>query len=127
MAETPLDESQNDPLDNWPAWTVDCRPNPEQACGAMEAKQTIEKHVDQLSAGVRSAFRLRVMDGLSTKEVRDVLGISENVVKSRLLRARGQLTKSLRQSFRMPPQKVADILSTSTMAVLCEASQTDAS
>ena len=93
----------------------------------MEAKQTIEKHVDQLSAGVRSAFRLRVMDGLSTKEVRDVLGISENIVKSRLLRAPGQLTKSLRQSFRMPPQKVADILPTSTMAVLCEASQTDAS
>jgi DNA-directed RNA polymerase specialized sigma24 family protein len=93
----------------------------------VKAEQIVEKHVDQLSPGVRSAFRLRVMDGPCTKEVRDVLGISENVVKSRLLRARGQLTKSLRQSFRMPPQKVADILSTSTMAALCEASLTDAS
>jgi DNA-directed RNA polymerase specialized sigma24 family protein len=33
----------------------------------METKQAIEKHVDQLSAGVRSAFRLRVVEGLSTK------------------------------------------------------------
>jgi DNA-directed RNA polymerase specialized sigma24 family protein len=68
----------------------------------MEAKQAIEKHVDQLSAGARSAFRLRVMDGLSTKEAREVLGVSENVVKSRLLLARSRLAEALRELLQKP-------------------------
>jgi len=63
-------------------WVVDFRANPAQACTAMEAKQAIEKHVDPLSAGVHSAFRLRVLEGLSAKETREVLRVSENVVKS---------------------------------------------
>ena len=65
--ETSLDESQHSSLDDWPGWVVDFRPNPEQVCAAMEAKEAIEKHVDQLSAGVRSAFRLRAVEGLSTE------------------------------------------------------------
>ena len=73
---TSLDESQHGSLDDWPAWVVDFRPNPAQACAAMEAKQAIEKHVDQLSAGVHSAFRLRVLEGLSAKETREVLRVS---------------------------------------------------
>ena len=100
--ETSLDESQDDQLDDWSAWTVDSRPNPEQACAAMEAKQIVEKHVDQLSAGVRSAFRLREIEGFSTKETREILGIQVNAVKSRLLRARAQLTRSLHESLRRP-------------------------
>jgi hypothetical protein len=54
-------------LDDWPTWVVDFRPNATQACAAMEAKQAIEKHVDPLSAGVHSAFPLRVLEGLSAK------------------------------------------------------------
>jgi len=50
-------------LDDWPAWVVDFRPN-RASRGAMEATRAIEKHVDQLSTGVRSAVRLRIMDGL---------------------------------------------------------------
>ena len=96
-------------LDDWPGWVVDFRPNPEQVCAAMEAKQAIEKHVDQLSAGVRSAFRLRVVEGLSTKEAREVLGVSENVVKSRLLRARVRLAEMLREPLETPLRETADI------------------
>ena len=99
--ETSLEECQDGESDNWLAWGVDSRPNPEQACAAMEAKQIVETHIEQLSSVLRTAFRLREMQGLSTKEAREVLGISENVVKSRLFRARGLLTKSLRESFRM--------------------------
>lgn len=99
--KTSLDESQNDQSDDWPAWIVDSRPNPEQACAAMEARQIIEKHVDQLSAGVRSAFRLREIEGFSTKETREILGIRASVVKSRLFRARAQLTRSLHRSLRI--------------------------
>ena len=113
--ETSLDECQGGESDDWPAWVVDFRPNPEQACAAMEAKQIVESHVEQLSSCLRSAFRLREMEGLSTKEARKVLGLTENVVKSRVFRARGELTKSLRQSFRIISQDVEDISSRKTM------------
>jgi RNA polymerase sigma-70 factor (ECF subfamily) len=99
--KTSLDERQNDQSEDWPAWIVDSRPNPEQACAAMEARQIIEKRVDQLSAGVRSAFRLREIEGFSTKETREILGIRASVVKSRLFRARAQLTRSLHRSLRI--------------------------
>ena len=118
--ETSLEECQDDQLDNWPTSVVDYRPNPEQACATMEAKQIVEKHIEQLSSGLRSAFRLREMEGLSTKEARDVLGTTESVVKSRLFRARGQLTKSLRQSFRVPSRNVEDISSAKTMLAVGE-------
>jgi RNA polymerase sigma-70 factor, ECF subfamily len=124
--EASLDECQDGGPDDWPAWLVDCRPNPEQACAAMEAKQIVESHVKQLSSGLRSAFRLREMEGLSTKEAREVLGLTENVVKSRLFRARGELTKSLRQSFQMTSQDVEGIPSGNTMVVVGQGSMMNA-
>jgi RNA polymerase sigma-70 factor (ECF subfamily) len=123
--ETSIDESQHSSLDDWPGWVVDFRPNPEQVCAAMEAKQAIEKHVDQLSAGVRSAFRLRVVEGLSTKEAREVLGVSENVVKSRLLRARVRLAEALREPLQTPHRETADIAWAKTEGAVYEVSRTD--
>ena len=125
--ETSLDECQGGESDDWPAWGVDFRPNPEQACAAMEAKQIVESHVEQLSSCLRSAFRLREMEGLSTKEVRKVLGLTENVIKSRVFRARRELTKSLRQSFRMTSQDVGDISARKTMLAVGEPREAGAS
>ena len=124
--ETSLDEWQDGESDDWPARVIDFRPNPEQACAAMEAKQIVENHVEQLSSCLRSAFQLREMEGLSTKETRKVLGLTENVVKSRVFRARGELTKSLRQSFRIVSQDVEDISSRKTMVSVGERSVVNA-
>jgi RNA polymerase sigma factor (sigma-70 family) len=124
--EKPLDECQDGESDDWPAWVVDFRPNPEQVCAAMEAKQIVERHVEQLSSCLRSAFRLREMEGLSTKEARKVLGLTENVVKSRVFRARRELTKSLRHSFRIISQEVEDISSGKTMVSAGERSVVNA-
>jgi RNA polymerase sigma-70 factor, ECF subfamily len=124
--ETPLDECQDGESDDLPAWVVDFRPNPEQVCAAMEAKQIVERHVEQLSWRLRSAFRLREMEGLSTKEARKVLGLTENVVKSRVFRARRELTKSLRHSFRIISQEVEDISSGKTMVSAGERSVVNA-
>ena len=121
-----LDECQDGALDDWPDWAVDSRPNPEQACAAMEAKQIVERRIEQLSSGLRSAFRLREMEGLSTKEAREVLGISESVVKSRLFRARRQLTNSLRQSLRMVSQDVEDVSLGKTVMTVGKPSEVDA-
>jgi RNA polymerase sigma factor (sigma-70 family) len=124
--ETPLDECQDGESDDWPAWVVDLRPNPEQVCAAMEAKQIVESHVEQLSSCLRPAFRLREIEGLSTKEARKVLGLTENVVKSRVFRARGELMKSLRESFRIISQEVEDISSGKTMVSAGERSVVNA-
>jgi len=102
--ETSLEERQDGESDAWPAWPVDSRPNPEQACAAMEAKQIVGRHVAQLSSCLRSTFRLREIEGLSTKETRKVLDLTENAVKSRVFRARGEMTKSLQQSLRTAPK-----------------------
>ena len=124
--ESSLEECQDGESDDWPASVVDFRPNPEQTCAAMEAKQIVASHVEQLSSCLRSAFRLREMEGLSTKEARKALGVTENVVKSRVFRARGELTKSLRQSFGVISQDVEDISSGKTIVSAGERSAVNA-
>lgn len=124
--ETSLDECQDGESDDWSAGVMDHRPNPEQACAAMEAKQIVESHVEQLSSCLRSAFRLREMEGLSTKEARKVLGLTENVVKSRVFRARAELTKSLRRSFGITSQDVEDISLRKTIVAIGERSVVNA-
>jgi DNA-directed RNA polymerase specialized sigma24 family protein len=113
-------------LKDWPTWIADSHPNPEQACAAIEIKEVIRKQIDQLTPRVRSAFCLREFDGFSTKQVGEVLGIEENAAKSRLGRARGQLAKSRRQSFRMTSQDVEDISSRKTMVSAGERSVVNA-
>ena len=93
--ETSLEENQEHVLKDWPTWIADSHPNPEQACATVEIKEVIRKQIDQLTSGVRSAFCLRQIDGLSTKQVGEALGIQENAAKSRLGRARAQLRRSL--------------------------------
>lgn len=124
--ETSLNGCQEGEMADRPARAVDCRPNPEQACAATEARQIVEKHIDKLSARSGIVFRLREVKGLSTKEAQEVLGIGEGIVKSRLFRARGQLTKSLRRSFRIPTRDVEDISPSKTMVAISESSVEDA-
>jgi hypothetical protein len=124
--EASLEECQDDRLDHWPVSVVDYRPNREHACAAMEAKQIVEKHIEQLSSGPRSSFRLGEIAALSTKGAREVLGMGDSAVKPRLLRARGQLTKSLRQSFRIPSRDGEEISSGKTMLAVGEPSEAHA-
>lgn len=93
--ETSLEENQKYGLEDRPTWVLDTHPNPEQACAAEEIQEVIRKQIDQLTPGVRSAFCLRQIDGFSTKQVGEALGIQENAAKSRLSRARAQLRRSL--------------------------------
>lgn len=124
--ETSLDECQDDESDAGPAWPVDFRPNPEEACAAMEAKQIVERHVEQLSSCLRLTFQLREIAGLSTKETRKALGLTENVVKSRVFRARKEMRKSLRESLRITSQDVGDVSSRKTMFGIGERSVVNA-
>ena len=62
----------------------------------------LRKTIKGLPPGFRTVFALRDIDGLSTEETAQALGLSVPAVKSRLLRARLQLRERLSRYFRVP-------------------------
>src|SRR5260221_12537362 len=79
---------------------ADWSPNPEQQYGQSELGETLQKTVQGLPAGFRTVFVLRDVEGLSTEETAEMLGLSIPAVKSRLLRARLQLRERLNRYFK---------------------------
>ncbi len=77
-------------------WTHD----PESTLLNQEARAEMQAAVDRLSPALRSVFVLRDLDGLSTDETAAVLGVSVEVVKTRLHRARMILRNSLSDYYR---------------------------
>jgi RNA polymerase sigma-70 factor (ECF subfamily) len=56
-----------------------------------------EKSMDELKSEHQEVFSLRHMDGLSIKEIAEVLEINEGTVKSRLFYATKQLADKLKE------------------------------
>jgi RNA polymerase sigma-70 factor (ECF subfamily) len=76
------------------------RPNPEQQYNQAELADILRKTINGLPPGFRVVFVLRDVEGLSTEETAESLGLSVPAVKSRLLRARLQLRERLSRYFR---------------------------
>jgi RNA polymerase sigma-70 factor (ECF subfamily) len=74
----------------------DARPNPETICAQAELDEKLRLALEQLSPKQRSAIQMCELDGFSTREAANVLGISTNTLKSRVSRARGNLGVLLR-------------------------------
>ena len=72
-------------------WTIE----PGQEALTAELRQVMEAAVQELSPNLRGAFVLRDIQGLSTAEAAEALGISDSAVKVRLHRARLQLRELL--------------------------------
>ena len=70
-------------------------PDPERQAFARELGALLESAVDELSDGYREVFMLREVEGMSTAETAAVLDISEDLVKTRLSRARASLRRDL--------------------------------
>jgi RNA polymerase sigma-70 factor (ECF subfamily) len=70
-------------------------PDPEQQAGAAELREVMEREVAALPDAFRAIFVLREVEGLSTAEAAASLGISEDLAKTRLHRARTQLRENL--------------------------------
>jgi RNA polymerase sigma-70 factor (ECF subfamily) len=70
-------------------------PDPEHQAFATELRSLLESAVDALPEHHRVVFTLREIQGLSTAETAECLGISEESVKTRLHRARAQLRDDL--------------------------------
>ncbi len=69
--------------------------SPERQAFAGELRSLLEWAIDALPAGMREVFVLREVEGLSTSEVAECLGVSEDVVKTRLSRGRAALRRLL--------------------------------
>ncbi len=69
---------------------------PEQELVNAEQRRHIWNSFQQLSARQQEVFALRHLEGCSTEEVADILGVSSGSVKRHLYRAVHQMRKSLR-------------------------------
>ena len=69
--------------------------DPEQHTFTQELRGLLEWAIDRLPNGMREVFVLRDVEGLSTLEAAECLGVSEDVVKTRLSRGRALLRQQL--------------------------------
>ncbi len=95
-----LDEDVKTEEDSMPREIADWSPNPEQQYTQGELKDILGRTIQGLPASFRTVFVLRDVEGLSTEETAEALGLSIPAVKSRLLRARLQLRERLNKYFK---------------------------
>ncbi len=89
----PLDE--NDAPDVEPFMTTRGTADPERQAFGRELASLLEAAVLTLPDGNREVFVLRDIEGMSTAETAECLNVSEDVVKTRLSRARAALRREL--------------------------------
>ena len=78
----------------------DWGPSPEQRFAQTELNTILNEVIGELDPIFRVTFLLRDVEGISTEETAQILGISVAAVKSRLLRARQKLRQKLNKYFR---------------------------
>src|SRR3954465_2994849 len=92
--------------------------NPERQAFTHELRGLLGWAIDTLPNGTREVFVLREVEGLSTSAVADSLGVSEDVVKTRLSRGRATLRRVLLErtgasapdAFRFLPPRCARVV-----------------
>jgi RNA polymerase sigma-70 factor (ECF subfamily) len=73
----------------------DQTPNPEQRAVTSQLSRTVEDEIARLPEMYRSVLMLREIEGLSTAETAEALDLPEDVIKTRLHRARTTLRDNL--------------------------------
>jgi RNA polymerase sigma-70 factor (ECF subfamily) len=73
--------------------------SPETLAQQVENRELIESALSSLDEKYRVVFILRDIEGMSIRETAETLGLSENAVKVRLLRARLMLREKLTREF----------------------------
>ena len=98
-AEPHADGDESAPVD----MIADRAPSPEEIYASKEVREIFERNLKGLSPSLRSAIVLRDVEGLSTEEAAETLGVPEGTLKSQLHRARVQLAALLRDTVRRKP------------------------
>jgi RNA polymerase sigma-70 factor (ECF subfamily) len=70
-------------------------PDPEANAGAAQMREVVERELSDLPATSRTVLILRDIEGMSTLEAAECLCVSEDVIKTRLSRARARLRDAL--------------------------------
>jgi RNA polymerase sigma-70 factor (ECF subfamily) len=71
-------------------------PSPEDECRQSELRSRVMELVPELSPALRKAFQLRDLDGLTTSEAANILGVADGTVKAQVARARAKLRRLMR-------------------------------
>ena len=71
------------------------QPTPEHLAYARELQRVLADAVDDLPDAYRAVFMLRDIEGLSTGETGEGLGLGEEAVKTRLHRARAMIRRAV--------------------------------
>ena len=79
-------------------------PSPEEEYRKAELHEHLMQFVAELSPALRRAFQLRDLDGFSTSEAAQVLGLVEGTVKAQVARARAKLTRLVRRALGAQPR-----------------------
>ncbi len=82
-----------------PALIAEWGETPEEIASRRETRRLVDEALEELDDKYRLVFLLRDVEGLSTQETADALGITPSNVKVRLLRARLMLRERLTQTF----------------------------
>ena len=85
----------NDSLDESALSIESCELAPDQQLEREQLWQQVQTAIAGLDQGHREVLLLRDVEGLSAKEVAEILGLGEAAIKSRLHRARKQLREEL--------------------------------
>jgi RNA polymerase sigma-70 factor (ECF subfamily) len=78
-----------------PSFIAEWRDNPEDLAQRAELRGLLGSALEELDDKYRVVFLLRDVEGLSTEQTAEILGLTESNVKVRLLRARLQLRERL--------------------------------
>ncbi len=93
---TEFDENEEAGDQIMPAFNAIGR-NPEQQASNTELRGLLEAAIESLPQGYRVVFVLREVEGLSTAETAESVGVTEETVKTRLHRARALLREEMFQ------------------------------
>ena len=69
--------------------------DPERQASSGELRTLLEWAIDRLPDGTREVFVLREVEGQGTADVAEALGLSQDVVKTRLSRAKATLRRTV--------------------------------
>jgi len=106
--------SLNERFGDEPGYTVsdrlaDCGPSPEESYQEAELHEYVMQFIEKLSPPLRKAFQLRDLDGLTTSEAAQILGVVDGTVKAQVARARAKLTRLLRRAFETRPRSGKEV------------------
>ncbi|HID77778.1 MAG TPA: sigma-70 family RNA polymerase sigma factor [Planctomycetaceae bacterium] len=82
-----------------PEYIAQWRETPDKIASRRETRQILSEALEELDDKYRLVFLLRDVEGLSTAETAEALGITPSNVKVRLLRARLMLRERLTRTF----------------------------